>query len=85
MPAGRGVSEHIAAVYTHALDDEGLLAHAEARMIAPNDDDDAMPILLAVSDGGPQMVSGTTREWMALHSLAMQIGRPGTLRSSSHR
>lgn len=50
---------------------------AEARMIEPNSDEQ-LPILLTVSNGRPQMVSGTTREWMALHSLAMHVGRPGT-------
>ena len=79
----RGESEHIAAVYTHALEREGLLAEAERRQIAPNDSE-ALPILLAVSDGGPQMVSGTTREWMALHSLALHIGRPGTPTDQAH-
>jgi putative transposase len=83
VPAGRGVSEHIAAIYTLALDDEGLLSQAEARMIEPNDDQ-ALPILLSVCDGGPQMVSGTTREWMALHSLAMHIGRPGIPTDQAH-
>ncbi|MDP9021811.1 MAG: integrase core domain-containing protein [Actinomycetota bacterium] len=41
-------------------------------------------MLLAVSDGGPQMVSGTTREFMALHALAMHIGRPGTPTDQTH-
>ncbi len=69
-------SEQVTAVYTLALEDQGLLAEAERRMVAPNADDE-LPILLAVSDNGPQMVSGTTREWLALHSLAWHTGRPG--------
>jgi len=83
VPAGRGTSEHVAAVYTLALEGEGLLAEAERRMVEPNSDE-LLPILLAVSDGGPQMVSGTTREWMALHSLAMHVGRPGTPTDQAH-
>ncbi len=82
-PAGQGVSEHVAAVYTQALEAEGLLAEAEARMIEPNSDE-LLPILLAVSDNGPQMVSGTTREFMALHSLAMHTGRPHTPTDQAH-
>ena len=69
-------SEQVTAAYTIALEDQGLLAEAERRMIAPNSDE-ALPILLAVSDNGPQMVSGTTREWLAMHSLAWHTGRPG--------
>lgn len=96
-PAGQGVSEHIAAVSTQALEAQGLLAEAEARMVAPNTDEQ-LPILLAVSDNGPQMVSGTTREFMALHSLAMhtstgticaararaRTGRPHTPTDQAH-
>lgn len=73
----RGESEHVTALYTRALEAEGLLDVIEERMVAPNTDEQ-LPILLAVSDGGPQMVSGTTREFMALHALAMHVGRPGT-------
>lgn len=79
----RGESEHVKAIYTIALEAEGLLAQAEARMVDPNADE-LLPILLAVSDGGPQMVSGTTREWMALHALAMHVGRPGTPTDQAH-
>ena len=50
---------------------------------APNTSEQ-LPVLLAVSDGGPQMVSGTTREFMALHALAMHIGRPGTPTDQAH-
>jgi len=79
----RGESEHVQAIYTIALEAEGLLAQAEARQVAPNADE-LLPILLTVSDGGPQMVSGTTREFMALHALAMHIGRPGTPTDQAH-
>ena len=41
-------------------------------------DDEARPILLAVSDNGPQMTSGSTREFMALCAIAQHFGRPGT-------
>ena len=76
-------SQQVIAVYTLALEREGLLAEAEARMIAPNADEQ-LPILLAVSDNGPQMVSGTTREWLALHSLAWHTGRPHVPQDQAH-
>ena len=79
----RGESEHVQAAYVRALQAEGLLPAIEARMVAPNTEEQ-LPVLLAVSDGGPQMVSGTTREFMALHSLAMHIGRPGTPTDQAH-
>ncbi|MFP5308044.1 MAG: transposase [Actinomycetes bacterium] len=80
---GRGESEHVQAVYTQALEAEGLLETTEARMIAPNVDEQ-LPVLLAVSDNGPQMISGTTREFMALPALAMHTGRPGTPTDQAH-
>ena len=52
-------------------------------MVAPNRDEQ-LPVLLTVSDGGPQMISGTTREFMALHALAMHVGRPGTPTDQAH-
>ena len=49
---------------------------------APTDDDgsdgDQQPILLAMSDNGPQMRAGTTREFLAMCSIASRFGRPGT-------
>jgi len=41
-------------------------------------DDQTRPILLAVSDNGPQMTSGSTRDFMALCAIAQHFGRPGT-------
>lgn len=80
---GRGESEHVQAIYTRALELEGLLDEIEARMVAPNTDE-LLPVLLAVSDNGPQMISGTTREFMALHALALHTGRPGTPTDQAH-
>ena len=37
-----------------------------------------MPVLLAMSDNGPQMSSGANRQFMALCWLATHYGRPGT-------
>ena len=68
--------------FTAALDAEGLLEAVDARhddgLVDIATDDEARPILLAVSDNGPQMTSGSTREFMALCAIAQHFGRPGT-------
>jgi transposase InsO family protein len=74
-------STQVEIVFTDALVAEGLMALVEARADAPIDpsvDDERRPILLAVSDNGPQMTSGSTREFMALCAIAQHFGRPGT-------
>jgi putative transposase len=74
-------STQIEIVFTDALAAEGLLAQVEARadgLVDPKVDDEARPILLAVSDNGPQMTSGSNREFMALCAIAQHFGRPGT-------
>jgi putative transposase len=74
-------STQVQIAFTDALDGESLLAGVEARadgLVDPAVDDPARPILLAVSDNGPQMTSGSTREFMALCAIATHFGRPGT-------
>jgi len=74
-------STQIEIVFTDALEAEGLAEAVAARLdgLVPIDvDDQARPILLAVSDNGPQMTSGSTREFMALAAIAQHFGRPGT-------
>jgi transposase InsO family protein len=74
-------STQIQVLFTNALEREGLLERIEARLDSPIDvtvDDDERPILLAVSDNGAQMTSGSTREFMALCAIAQHFGRPGT-------
>lgn len=68
--------------FTAALDAEGLSEqierrHADGRVDLAVDEQSG-PILLAVSDNGPQMTSGSTREFMALCAIAQHFGRPGT-------
>ena len=41
-------------------------------------DDDRVPMLLAVSDNGPQMTSSKTAQFMAIARIAQHFGRPGT-------
>ena len=71
-------------VFTQALDTEGLWPAVEARQAQrarrgdDSDDGDQQPILLAMSDNGPQMRAGTTREFLAMCSIAARFGRPGT-------
>jgi putative transposase len=68
-------------VFTDALEREGLLPLIEARhdgLVDLSRDDPSRPILLAMSDNGPQMTSGSTREFMALCAIHQHFGRPGT-------
>jgi len=75
-------STQVELAFTAALEAEGLLAAVDARsedgLVDPNVDQPDRPVLLAVSDNGPQMTSGSTREFMALCAIAQHFGRPGT-------
>jgi transposase InsO family protein len=74
-------STQVQVVFTQALEAEGLLALVSARqdgLVDPTVDDPARPVLLALSDNGPQMTSGSTREFMALCAIHQHFGRPGT-------
>jgi putative transposase len=69
--------------FTDALQREGLWAAIQAGQHSGHldsgvDDDKSGPILLAVSDNGPQMRSGSTREFLAMCAIAQHFGRPGT-------
>jgi transposase InsO family protein len=56
-----------------------VAAHRGPQAGSPLDGDDPdMPILLAMSDNGPQMRAGTTREFLALCSIVAHFGRSGT-------
>ena len=79
-------STQVQVVFIDALEIEGLLELVEARQDAPPADaspfdaavDELPPVLLAVSDNGPQMTSCSTREFMAMCAIAQHFGRPGT-------
>ena len=79
-------STQVQVAFMDALESEGLLELIEARQDAPTADpspfdavvDVLQPVLLAVSDNGPQMTSGSTREFMAMCAIAQHFGRPGT-------
>jgi transposase InsO family protein len=74
-------STQVKVVFLAGLDAEGLLNGLEWRLDHPDDvdlDNDDAPILLAVSDNGPEMRSGETRAFMALLSIGQHFGRPYT-------
>jgi hypothetical protein len=78
-------STQVQVVFMDALEAEGLLELIEARQdqpppdpLSPDAQDELTPVLLAVSDNGPQMTSGSTREFMAMCAIAQHFGRPGT-------
>jgi transposase InsO family protein len=75
-------STQVELAFTAALAAEGLLEAVDARhddgSVDLTTDDHTRPILLAVSDNGPQMTSGSTREFLAMCAIAQHFGRPGT-------
>jgi putative transposase len=76
-------STQVQALFTRAMEREGLLQQVLDRADhgrAPAEP----PVLLAVSDNGPQMTSGSTREFMALHAIARHHGRPGVPSDQAH-
>ncbi len=74
-------SVEVQAVFNRALRTEGLNEAIDARnphSVRWHPDADEAPVLLVMSDNGPQMTSGSTREFMALCWLATHYGRPHT-------
>jgi transposase InsO family protein len=83
-------STQVEAAFTAALAGEGLADRIDAALLAalragtatPADlegpDADGVPVLIAMSDNGPQMRSHTTREFMAACAIMQRFGRPGT-------
>ncbi|MGD8150591.1 integrase core domain-containing protein [Ornithinimicrobium sp. Y1694] len=73
-----------ASPFEQALDAEGLLeqaldrAETLERALGLDGQDEATPILLAVSDNGSQMIAGHTRKFMAMVAIAQHFGRPAT-------
>jgi putative transposase len=81
LVSAKETATQVQVVFTDALDREGLLPLVEARhdgLVDLSRDDPSRPILLALSDNGPQMTSGSTREFMALCAIHQHFGRPGT-------
>jgi len=88
MLCPEATSLQVCVLFTRALEAEGLLEQATRRADGLCDPaaeaSDSQPILLAVSDNGAQMTSGSTREFMALHAIATHYGRPGTPTDQAH-
>jgi putative transposase len=68
----------VVAVFEHALEREGLIELLTDERLDLDPDDPRRPILLAVSDNGPQMTAQDTRAFMALMAIAQHHGRPHT-------
>jgi len=69
-------STQVQLAFTEALIAEGLIDKVTARqdgLVDPTVDDPHRPILLAVSDNGAQMTSGSTREFMAWSAPQMLV------------
>jgi putative transposase len=83
-------SSQIETAFLAALDEEQLadridqllLARLRAGELSPAEIDgpeaDGMPVLIAMSDNGPQMRSHSTKEFMAACAIMQRFGRPGT-------
>ncbi|QGK48007.1 DDE-type integrase/transposase/recombinase (plasmid) [Mycobacterium intracellulare subsp. chimaera] len=86
-------SSQVEVAFIEALQTEGLWEAADARataaLVAALDSGDRdtveaaigdgqRPLLLAISDNGPQMRSHSTREFLAGVAIAQQFGRPHT-------
>ncbi|MGH3966526.1 MAG: integrase core domain-containing protein [Pseudonocardiaceae bacterium] len=84
-------SVQVEVAFTAALAAEDLLDAADARAalreallsgdrdrVATLTGDGQLPLLLAISDNGPQMRSVSTREFLAGVAIAQQFGRPHT-------
>jgi len=74
-------SVQVKVVFMNALETEGLLEPLEWRLDHVEDVDlsvEQAPILLAVSDNGPEMRSDETRAFMALVTIGQHFGRPST-------
>ncbi len=85
-------STQVEIAFTHALEQEQLwdaidehatdtlvkaLVDGDAEVIDKAVADGDRPLLLAISDNGPQMRSHTTKEFLAGVAIARQFGRPG--------
>lgn len=83
-------SSQIEAVFLAALDQEDLAERLDLRLLArlrsgeatatdlDGPEADGLPVLIAMSDNGPQMRSHSTKEFMAACAIMQRFGRPGT-------
>ena len=71
-------STQVKVIFERALLEEGLVDLLTPERLELAEDDPARPILLAVSDDGPQMKSDATKAFMAAMAVAQHHGRPHT-------
>lgn len=71
-------------LFADALESERILELLTPERVDLEHDDPCRPILLAWSDNGPQMISGSTREYMALLAIWQYHGRPGRPTDQAH-
>ena len=83
-------STQIEAAFLAALDEEKLAERIDTRLLAAlragtatpaqldGPEADGVPVLIAMSDNGPQMRSHSTKEFMAACAIMQRFGRPGT-------
>jgi len=71
-------STQVVVIFERALEAEGLLELLSDERLELAVDDPRRPILLAVSDNGPQMTAHDTRAFMTLLAIAQHHGRPHT-------
>lgn len=70
-------------LFSKALETEGLLTPELVERLADldaglPDDDETVPLLLAISDNGTEMGATDTRRFMAAASIVQHFGRPST-------
>lgn len=68
----------VVVIFERAVEAEGLLDLLTDERLDLAPDDPRRPILLAVSDNGPQMTAHDTRAFMTLMAIAQHHGRPHT-------
>ena len=71
-------STQVKVIFERALTAEGLVDLITPERLELPGDDPRRPILLAVSDNGPQMKSDATKAFMATMAVAQHHGRPHT-------
>ena len=82
--ASEATGTQVKVLFTKALDAEGLLSDELAARLADlddaavDDDDLAVPLLVAISDNGTEMRCRETRRFMAACAIVQHFGRPST-------
>jgi putative transposase len=71
-------ASQVVVIFEHALEAEGLIELLTDERLDLDAEDPRRPILVAVSDNGPQMTAHDTRAFMALMAIVQHHGRPHT-------